>query len=166
MRCDGNLNVVLYTSKLQHMSISEKRMKADKLHRQLNHASKEKLKTLVKNSKDFNDPDFLRLIDECVDKCKLCFSHKRVPPRPVVTLPLADRFNQVVCMDLKEYIHNKSWILHLIDAATRYSCACIVYSKNPDEIVSKIFLMWVAYFGCPMKFLSDNGGEFSNAMVL
>ena len=54
---------------------------------------------------------------------------------------------------------------HLVDATTRYSCACLVYSKNPDEIVSQIFRMWIGYFGCPMKFLSDNGGEFSNGVM-
>ena len=60
--------------------------------------------------------------------------------RPVVGLPLANDFNQVVCMDLKEHVHNQSWMLHLIDAATRYSVACIIDTKEQDEIIMKIFL--------------------------
>ena len=32
--------------------------------------------------------------------------------------------------DLKEYVHNESWILHLIDAATRYSAACMINTKH------------------------------------
>ena len=36
---------------------------------------------------------------------------------------MSDKFNKVVSMDLKEYIHNKSWILNMSDSATRYSVA-------------------------------------------
>ena len=53
------------------MSAKEKKSKAEKLHRQLNHASKEKLKKLVQNSKGFNDKEFLKFIDECVDNCAI-----------------------------------------------------------------------------------------------
>ena len=77
-------------------------------------------------------------------------------------MPLADSFNQVVCMDLKEHIHNESWILHLIDAATRYSAACLITSKKRDTIISSIFKIWISYFGAPRMFMSDNGGEFAN----
>ena len=83
--------------------------------------------------------------------------------KPIVGLRLADNFNEVVSMDLKEYIHGESWILHLIDTATRYSAACLINTKKQDEIVKKIFSMWITYFGAPCKFLSDNGGEFANA---
>merc|ERR1712215_103609 len=65
-------------------------------------------------------------------------------------------------MDLKEYVHNKYWILHLIDSATRYSVATLITTKHQDEILRNIYLMWISYFGYPKKFLSDNGGEFSN----
>ena len=35
-------------------------------------------------------------------------------------------FNEVIHMDLKEYKHQKIWILHLIDATTRYSTTCLI----------------------------------------
>ena len=93
---------------------------------------------------------------------EICQKFVRPPLRPVVCLNLAKDFNQVVCMDLKEHVHNESWILHLIDAATRYSAACMINTKHQDEIMSRIYSMWIAYFRCPSKFLSDNGGEFNN----
>ena len=65
-------------------------------------------------------------------------------------------------MDLKEHIHHKTWILHMIDAATKYSAACIISSKQQDVIIKTIFKVWFAYFGFPRKFLTDNGGEFNN----
>ena len=87
----------------------------------------------------------------------------RLPPlRPIVGLPLADTFNDVVCMDLKEYIHNQSWILHMIDSATKYTAACLISSKHQDTIVRSIYMIWICYFGAPRKFLTDNGGAFSN----
>ena len=155
-------NVVLYTSALKGLSKEDKKKRASKLHRQFSHASKEKLCKLVKESRDFNDTEFLRIIEEWCDSCEICQKYKKAPLRPVVGLPLADRFNQVVCMDLKEYVHNKYWILHLIDSATRYSVAALITTKHQDEILSNIYLMWISYFGHPKKFLSDNGGEFSN----
>ena len=117
---------------------------------------------VLKSSKDFNDKEFLKAIEDCCDDCDVCVVSKPPPLRPVVGMPLSDKFNQVVCVDLKEFVHNESWILHLIDSATRYSMACLVFSKQKDEIVENIYRMWIAYFGAPKKFLSDNGGEFSN----
>ena len=156
-------NIVLLSTDLGQMSFAEKKRKAIKLHRQLSHASKEKLKKLAKESKNFNDPEFLKAIEESCDNCEICEHFKKPPLKPIVGLRLADNFNEVVSMDLKEYIHGESWILHLIDTATRYSAACLINTKKQDEIVKKIFSMWITYFGAPCKFLSDNGGEFANA---
>ena len=64
-------------------------------------------------------------------------------------------------MDLKEYSKNV-WFLHLIDLATQYSAAAVIRSKGKDVIAKKLCQIWIAIFGSPHKFLSDNGGEFSN----
>ena len=65
-------------------------------------------------------------------------------------------------MDLKEYKHNKIWILHLTDAATRYSAACLVRRTNKGGIIKQIYRIWIRCFGSPNLFLSDNDGDFSN----
>ena len=80
-----------------------------------------------------------------MDLCEVCQKFKSPPSRPVVGLPLADNFNQVASMDLKE------WILHLIDTATRYSAARLIRTKHPDEIIRRVYLIWIAYFGIPKK---------------
>ena len=69
-------------------------------------------------------------------------------------------------MDLKEFEHHKSWILHIIDSFTRFSAACLIYTKKKEVVVSKIFQIWVGYFGSPRKFLLDNGGEFANEVMM
>ena len=63
-------------------------------------------------------------------------------------------------MDLKEYEHNKTWIFHMIDVATRYSVACLINTTRKGVVVAKIFQIWICYVGAPRKFMFDNGGEF------
>ena len=159
--CDMS-SFILHAEGLASLTDDEKFRKAMKLHRQFAHASKERLCKFVNESPSFNDAVFLKMIKKCCDSCKFCLKRKPPPLRPVVGLPLANVFNDVVCMDLKEHIHNKSWILHIIDSATKYSAACLISSKHQDVIVSCIFRIWFTYFGFPRKFLTDNGGEFSN----
>ena len=156
------ITYTLEVSALSNCSTEEKARKAKKLHRQFSHASSDKLCELVRKSGQFNDNEFLKLIQDCCNSCEICQKFKKPFVRPVVSLPLANRFNQVICMDLKEHIHNKSWILHIIDAATRFSAARLISSKKQDVIIENIFSMWICYFGSPSKILTDNGGEFSN----
>ena len=155
--------IVLHATSVKGNDYKEKKAKAKKLHRQLAHASKEKLIRLVKETKDFNDDEFIRGIRETCDECDICEPFKKEPLKPAVGFRLASDFNQVVCMDLKqvEFVHN-TWILHLIDATTRYSAACLIKTKMQEEIVKHIFRIWITYFGAPRKMLSDNGGEFDN----
>ena len=157
--------VSIDSEKLLGYSKKEKQQKALKLHRQMSHGSAERLKRLLKSS-GCNDSEFLRAIEECVDKCEFCRKYKKPFLKPVVGFPLAQDFNQVVCMDLKEIEKGKLWFLHMIDAATRYTVATIVQSKRKEVIVEKIFSSWIAYFGAPKKLHSDCGGEFTNDLLI
>ena len=80
----------------------------------------------------------------------------------MVGFPVFDKFNEYVSMDLKEIKKGKLWILHLIDAAARYTAACLISKKKKELVVCCIFQIWVAYFGAPKKFHSDCGSEFAN----
>ena len=105
--------------------------------------------------------DFDSVLTKIIEKCETCKEYARVPPRPVVALPMATRFNQKVAMDLKKW-ENK-WILHLIDMFTRFTVSVFVERKTPSEIIDKIMLHWVgAGFGVMEGILTDNGGEFSS----
>ena len=50
----------------------------------------------------------------------------------------------------------------LIDLATRYNHAVVIRTKDKNTVVKHILLHWIAIFGSPNRFLSDNGGEFNN----
>ena len=65
-------------------------------------------------------------------------------------------------MDLKQFCG--VYILHMLDHATRYSAAAIISSKQKEVIIDKIFKHWIAIFGTPNLFLSDNGREFNNEL--
>ena len=72
-------------------------------------------------------------------------------------------FNGTVGMDLKDWSHYpKIWFLHLVDHATCYSVSCDIYTKRKEEIVKRIFQIWISIFGSAKKFLVDNGGELDN----
>ena len=133
-----------------------------KLHRQFGHADNKKLKSLLLDAK-VNDQELNQAIDQISDKCESCLKYKRNPSKPVVGLPMAKTFNETVAMDLKEYDNSKGiWFLHLIDHFTRYSQSCVIRTKRKEEIIKRIFEIWIRYFGPSKKFLTDNGGEFCN----
>ena len=71
---------------------------------------------------------FLKMIVD-YDNCEFCLKFKKPFSRPVVSFPMSDRFNEYVSMDLKEVEKGKVWILHLIDAAARYTAACLMRIK-------------------------------------
>ena len=77
-------------------------------------------------------------------------------------MPLANKFNQVIAMDLK---HSKDgvYFLYLIDLFSRFSLSQVITRKSPSVIVDAVIKMWIASVsGAPRKFLIDNGGEFAN----
>ena len=119
----GDCKVIFHLESLVNLSKSEKEKKAVKLHHQFCHPSKERLLNLLKNA-NCTDKEFLNIIESCTDSCKSCRKYKKAFSKPIVGFPVADKFNYVVCTDLKEVHKHKVWILHLTDAATRYSAAC------------------------------------------
>ena len=54
----------------------------------------------------------------------------------------------------------------MIDHLTRFSAGYVCKSKAPKEILRGVFQCWIAIFGSPQKFLTDNGGEFGNKEFL
>ena len=136
---------------------------ATKLHRQFCHCSANKLVKLIKESNLWPTDemsDIIREVKNVTENCNICKRYKRSPSTPVVCCSLSSFFNEVVAMDLIE-IQGKN-ILHLIDMFSRYSAACVRNSKKQEDITEGIMKIWISYFGKPVKFLADNGGEFAN----
>ena len=132
---------------------------ASKLHRQFGHPTSEKLIKLVKKA-GINDKQLEKEINFISQQCIYCLQYRRAPPRPVVSMPLANKFNETVSMDLKMWCN--SIFLVMVDTATRFCTATVVSNKSPSTIIKGFFVSWITLFGAPMKILTDNGGEFNN----
>ena len=130
-----------------------------KLHKQFGHPSSEKLIKLLRDAR-VNNKSLENKIREVSDSCEVCLKYKKPVPRPIVALPIAKKFNDVVAMDLK--VFGSVYFLVLVDHATRYCASVVINDKKPATIVQSLFLMWISLFGPPSKILSDNGGEFQN----
>lgn len=133
---------------------------AHKLHSQFSHPPAARLVKLVTAAGMGGNDRLIEAIHAVSNNCQICRDYRRASPKPVVGMPMATEFNEVVAMDLKMF--EGKWILHLVDHVSRFSAASFVKSKNADEIIEKIFRIWISVFGPPKRFLSDNGGEFNN----
>ena len=78
-------------------------------------------------------------------------------------MPMAEVFNDVVSADMKCW--KNVYFLVMVDMSTRYCAAVVVPNKLAITIITAFFTRWISVFGAPRQFLSDNGGEFSNAQM-
>ena len=142
------------------VSLKEKTIMIKKLHRQFGYPSAKSITTILKNA-DALDKQSDTIVDEISVSCEICLRYKRTPSKPVVSLPLAKKFNDVVAMDLKTF--GNIYFLHFIDLFTRFSKSKVIKRKLPKTIIDSVATEWLASgFGPPKKFLVDNGGEFDN----
>lgn len=139
---------------------------AKKLHLQFGHPTSERLIRLVKNSGN-SDKELISCIEEVTKECETCQVYRSPNRRPVVAIPMASTFNDVVAIDLKEITNElttkKCWILHLVDHFSRFSAGRIITTKEKETVVEQILESWVSIFGAPNFFMTDNGKEFDNS---
>ena len=134
---------------------------ACKLHRQIAHASSQKLLKLLKSADKpwSHDNKVHGQILNVSKNCNICKLYKKPSPRPVVGMPLASRFQECVVMDVKFY--KGKILLYLTDHATRLSMSTVIPSENPDVILQAILKNLVSIYGDADKFLSNNGWKFA-----
>lgn len=157
------ISQVLYSSPLQSDDDEGNHRKILKLHKQFAHPAPERLKKLIRNA-GIDSVGISAMVDSISQNCDVCKRFKKPPPRPVVGFPTASEFNETVAMDLK--VINQHFVLHMIDHATRYSTACLLRNKKAETIISAVMSHWIRIFGSPTQFLTDNGGEFVNSVML
>lgn len=143
----------------------EKKRVLLKIHRQFGHPREETELDLLRKVK-CEDTEAKEMLATIHNRCLTCKKFSPTPPRPVVSLPPASEFQEVLTLDLKEVkAGEQRYILHMIDAYTRYTCSVFIRNKKPDTIVNQVMLCWVANFGRPGKIWTDVGGEFNNDTV-
>ena len=133
---------------------------AIKLHKQFAHPPSEKLIDLLKSADLLND-ELKQEVIKVSDDCEVCCKFKKPSARPIVSMPLASKFNDVVAMDLK--VWGQHYFLVIVDLATRFCAATVIGNKLAKTIIKGFLLSWVTIFGAPKRILSDNGCEFNNS---
>ena len=144
-----------------YLSINDHPKKvASKLHKQFGHPTPEKLISLIRNA-NHDNVDLETEIKEVSKNCEACAKFRKPCPRPVVSVPMATKFNETVSMDLK--VWGKRYFIVIVDLATRFCASAVIDDKKPRTILKALFLSWISFFGAPKKLLSDNGREFDNS---
>ena len=75
--------------------------------------------------------------DHIKSTCEICIAYKATPSRPVLSLPLANKSNQCVAMDLKQW--NNKWILlyifYILDMWSRLTVAKFITRKSQRKLL-------------------------------
>lgn len=168
-RCDTSQAV---KSKESHqeltylLDVKDSNSCAKHLHRYFAHGSTTKLAKFVQTMNLPNEKDIIQALKNIEKECQFCLQHKsREVPHRKVAVPMGNKFNDVLAMDLK-MLNCGEWIIHMIDPVTRYAGASAIKSKEAEEIITKIFDKWISIFGRPGLVITDNGGEFVNEKFL
>ena len=108
-------------------------MKIPKVHKQLAHPVSHRLKSMLRGA-GVRDHKLLDLVDIVTNECGTCKQFSRPPACPLVGLPTAHEFNQVVATDFKVFKPGL-YFLHIIDHATRFSQGVVIRNKRKETIV-------------------------------
>ena len=131
-----NVQDVLHVLTLE--TYADKRKAIKHLHRQFGHTTARRLKFYFKKG-GVNDKEYMNLIDEATENCDICPKWKKTPSRPIVSLPLANEFNDVVALDLKIWNKDKNiYFLHMIDLFTRLTISTVITSKETKVVIDKV----------------------------
>ena len=95
----------------------------------------------MKNA-DAVDNEVSEIIEQISDNCNVCKRFKKTPARPVVCMPSANKFYQVIALDLKHF-KDGVYFLHLIDLFSRFSLSQVITRKLPSVIVDSVIKMWI-----------------------
>ena len=128
------------------------------LHQQFLHQSEKVTEDLMRQAGVLT-PELKRINQNVVKDCKIRKRYKKTRPRPVASLPLARRFNEVIAIDLKVF-NGSLYVIHFIDLLTRFSRAQVIHRETPRNcgecLYNKLDSRWS---GDPEKVLVNNGGK-------
>ena len=108
------------------------------------------------------------IIEQISKECQadVCLLPRKRPLKPIVALPRATKFNEVVTLDLVISM-NKKPILFMKDWHSRLTIGAIIPNKKCESVVKAIIKSWVGVaFGVPGCLFSDQGGEFTGAEMI
>jgi len=116
-----------------------------KLYRYFSHCHSESLWRIIRQSS--NKDEFTQAeIDKVIGECHNCQLSKRKSSRKKTSLPRASSFNEVITLDLKCF-GDRTYILWMVDDATRLIRGQVIQDKEPDTIIAAIEKIWINGYG-------------------
>ena len=137
-----------------------------KLHHYWGHVSPEKLAKLIKDAGRMDERT--KVLVEKLAECSVCQLNDTRKPRPKVALPRANKPNQVVSLDLKDFgSAEQSYILYAVDLFSRLTVATFIPNKKAETVAEGVLKIWISQPGLgPMEILhTDRGNEFLNQIL-
>ena len=120
--------------------------------------------TLLKDG-GFNIENYSNIIENLYKNCETCSLFRKTPDTPVVSMPEARSFCELLVMDLKVW-SIAPYILHIIDAFSRLSVSVVIKRKTPQTVAHAFLLKWVGSgYGFPQRLKFDSGREFNNQEI-
>ncbi|XP_042243423.1 uncharacterized protein K02A2.6-like [Homarus americanus] len=110
-------------------------------------------------------------ISDNVDNYQICNENKGITlaPLPVLKYPTPfrpwEKFSMDVLGDLVKTYHNNNYLLVMIDTFTRYCELAPIPDKIAETIARTFKSRILDRHDTPNVLLTDNGGEFNNALV-
>ena len=131
-----------------------------KIHHYFGHLPQRKLEDLIRKANKLTK-EVQEHIEQVITNCDSCITNQRGKPRPIVALPRASQFNQVVSLDLKHYHEGDyRYIFYLVDLFSRLIVGGLIRDKQPSTVAENILAKWIAPMGRMDTIHSDRGGEF------
>ena len=141
-----------------------------RLHQHLLHPSVQKLYNLLQRAKPEDmTPNTKEILQEITSNCEQCI---RFSNRPITFRVRDDeklRFNQELMLDIM-YLPMKNGrqtpVLHMVDAATRFSAACMLHKVNVSEVWNAFLRNWSTMYACEVQNieLRNTGTESHNSL--
>ena len=129
-----------------------------RLHLRWFHASTSRMTGLLKAAGVSNA--VLQRIAATVDSCKICRMWKAPGRRTMTSSSLAEKFNEVVQVDLlfvEEFV-----VMHLIDESIRWTATALIADKQAATIIKAITNSWLKIFGPMQTLVSDQEGGLAS----
>ena len=131
----------------------------------MQHPRVQDLLRVSRNSRVLNDK-MRQWAVELSNQCA-CRNADKTKPRSRITVPLGDRFNHCVAVDIV-YMHDSHGrshpVLTMVDAFTRYTICEEIRGKETAAKCWELFAHHWLRMGRPRILLSDNGSSFRTSV--
>ena len=98
-----------------------------------------------------------------IHRCSVCDERRAPKSRKPASLPTPKDVSDQIHVDIFEVFDSaeeKSYVVHVIDFASRFQMAELLEDKSSDSVIKFFKLRWLPVMGAPRVLVADQGREF------